>query len=132
MQLIGLWLVSARAKHGRDHPHTAFRTVSTTLCLISVWPYGTDLPPESSNAEMSIAGPAAWVLSLPRSCDIPPRCVHSLQFVALSAAGLKESMASDLAGLYIFVMQIDGIHVTEHLVSLRSGSTTAAGSIRCH
>jgi hypothetical protein len=45
-----------------------------------------------------MAGLTSWVLSLPRSCDIPPRGVHALQFVALSAARLKESMASD-AGL---------------------------------
>ena len=40
----------------------------------------------------------------------------SRQFVALSAERLKEWMASDLSGLDILVVQIDGIHIDEHLV----------------
>jgi len=40
----------------------------------------------------------------------------SRQFVALSAERLKEWMASDLSGLDILVVQIDGIHMSEHLV----------------
>src|SRR5207302_9612880 len=40
----------------------------------------------------------------------------SRHFVALSAARMKEWMTSDLAALDIMVVQIDGIHVTEHLV----------------
>jgi putative transposase len=40
----------------------------------------------------------------------------SRQFVALSAERLKEWMASDLSGLDILVVQIDGIHIAEHLV----------------
>ncbi len=40
----------------------------------------------------------------------------SRHFVALSAARMKEWMASDLGGLDIMVVQIDGIHITEHLV----------------
>src|SRR5215468_10968365 len=40
----------------------------------------------------------------------------SRQFVALSAERLKEWMASDLSGLDILVVQIDGIHISEHLV----------------
>ena len=40
----------------------------------------------------------------------------SRQFVALSAERLKEWMASDLCGLDILVVQIDGIHISEHLV----------------
>jgi putative transposase len=40
----------------------------------------------------------------------------SRQFVALSAERMKEWMASDLSGLDILVIQIDGIHITEHLV----------------
>jgi putative transposase len=40
----------------------------------------------------------------------------SRHFVALSAARMKEWMRSDLSGLDIMVVQIDGIHITEHLV----------------
>jgi putative transposase len=40
----------------------------------------------------------------------------SRQFVALSAERLKEWMASDLCGLDLLVVQIDGIHISEHLV----------------
>jgi putative transposase len=40
----------------------------------------------------------------------------SRHFVALSAARMKEWMASDLGDLDILVVQIDGIHITEHLV----------------
>jgi putative transposase len=40
----------------------------------------------------------------------------SRQFVALSAERMKEWMTSDLSGLDILVIQIDGIHIAEHLV----------------
>jgi putative transposase len=40
----------------------------------------------------------------------------SRQFVALSAERMKEWMASDLSGLDILVIQIDGIHIAEDLV----------------
>ena len=40
----------------------------------------------------------------------------SRHFVALSATRMTEWMASDLGGLDIMVVQIDGIHITEHLV----------------
>src|SRR5215831_6088673 len=40
----------------------------------------------------------------------------SRQFIALSAERMKEWMASDLSGLDILVVQIDGIHIAEHLV----------------
>jgi putative transposase len=40
----------------------------------------------------------------------------SRHFVALSAARMKEWMGADLSGLDIMVVQIDGIHITEHLV----------------
>jgi putative transposase len=40
----------------------------------------------------------------------------SRHFVALSAERMKEWMGSDLSGLDILVVQIDGIHITEHLV----------------
>src|SRR4030095_16101493 len=40
----------------------------------------------------------------------------SRRFVALSAARMKAWMGSDLSGLDLMVVQIDGIHITEHLV----------------
>jgi putative transposase len=40
----------------------------------------------------------------------------SRHFVALSAARMKVWMGSDLSALDIMVVQIDGIHITEHLV----------------
>ena len=40
----------------------------------------------------------------------------SRHFVALSSARLQEWMAADLSGLDILVVQIDGIHISEHLV----------------
>src|SRR5207342_2509295 len=40
----------------------------------------------------------------------------SRPFVALSAARMKEWMGADLSGLDIMVVQIDGIHISEHLV----------------
>src|SRR5450432_204283 len=40
----------------------------------------------------------------------------SRHFVALSAARMKEWMSADLSGLDIMVVQIDGIHISEHLV----------------
>src|SRR6266700_6403398 len=40
----------------------------------------------------------------------------SRHFVALSAARLREWLATDLSGLDIMVVQIDGIHISEHLV----------------
>src|SRR6266480_496429 len=44
------------------------------------------------------------------------KCAASRHFVALSAARMKEWMGADLAALDIMVVQIDGIHITEHLV----------------
>ena len=40
----------------------------------------------------------------------------SRHFVALSAGRMKEWMGADLSGLDIMVVQIDGIHISEHLV----------------
>jgi hypothetical protein len=40
----------------------------------------------------------------------------SRHFVALSSARMKDWMGADLSGLDIMVVQIDGIHITEHLV----------------
>ena len=36
--------------------------------------------------------------------------------MALSSARLQEWMAADLSGLDILVVQIDGIHISEHIV----------------
>ena len=55
----------------------------------------------------------------------------SRRFVALSAARLKEWMASDLSGLDLLVIQIDGIHMDDDLIwSRHSVSTQRATSIR--
>jgi putative transposase len=40
----------------------------------------------------------------------------SRHFVALSAARMREWLGSDLSALDLLVVQIDGIHITEHLV----------------
>jgi transposase-like protein len=40
----------------------------------------------------------------------------SRHFVALSAARMKQWIGADLSGLDIMVIQIDGIHISEHLV----------------
>jgi putative transposase len=40
----------------------------------------------------------------------------SRHFVALSAARLREWRATDLSGLDLLVVQIDGIHISEHFV----------------
>ena len=48
----------------------------------------------------------------------------SRRFVALSAARLKEWMASDLSGLDLLVIQIDGIHMDDDLILV-------ADSCRC-
>jgi putative transposase len=40
----------------------------------------------------------------------------SRHFVALSAARMRKWLASDLSALDLLVVQIDGIHITEHLV----------------
>src|SRR5215469_9684581 len=40
----------------------------------------------------------------------------SRHFVALSTERMKNWMATDLSGLDLLVVQIDGIHITEHLV----------------
>src|SRR5208282_3275821 len=42
----------------------------------------------------------------------------SRRFVALSAERMKEWMASDLSGLDLLIIQIDGIHIEEDLILL--------------
>src|SRR5271169_3466410 len=52
----------------------------------------------------------------------------SRRFVALSAARMKEWMASDLSGLDLLVIQIDGIHMDEELI-LVAAIGLPAGSV---
>ena len=51
----------------------------------------------------------------------------SRHFVALSAARMKEWMGADLSGLDIMVVQIDGIHISEHLVLVAALGIDSAG-----
>jgi transposase-like protein len=51
----------------------------------------------------------------------------SRHFVALSAARLREWLATDLSGLDLLVVQIDGIHITEHLVLVAAIGIDAQG-----
>lgn len=51
----------------------------------------------------------------------------SRRFVALSAARMKEWMASDLAGLDLLVIQIDGIHMDEDLTLVAAIGVDAKG-----
>ena len=56
----------------------------------------------------------------------------SRHFVALSAARMKEWIASDLSGLDIMVVQIDGIHIDRRYLCWwrRSGSMARAQNTR--
>ena len=51
----------------------------------------------------------------------------SRRFVALSAARLKEWMASDLCGLDLLVIQIDGIHMDDDLILVAALGVDAKG-----
>src|SRR5580700_532694 len=51
----------------------------------------------------------------------------SRHFVALSAARLREWLASDLSGLDLLVVQIDGIHITDGLVLIAAIGIDADG-----
>jgi len=51
----------------------------------------------------------------------------SRRFVALSAARLKEWMASDLSGLDLLVIQIDGIHMDDDLILIAALGVDAKG-----
>jgi putative transposase len=51
----------------------------------------------------------------------------SRHFVALSAARLKEWMASDLSGLDLLVIQIDGIHMNEDMTLVAAVGVDANG-----
>jgi len=52
----------------------------------------------------------------------------SRRFVALSAARLKEWMASDLSGLGLVVIQIDGIHMDEDMTLVAAIGVDVNGS----
>src|SRR5271168_4701089 len=51
----------------------------------------------------------------------------SRRFVALSAARMKDWMASDLSGLDLLVIQIDGIHMDEDLILVAAIGVDAEG-----
>jgi putative transposase len=51
----------------------------------------------------------------------------SRRFVALSAARMKEWMASDLSGLDLLVIQIDGIHMDEDMILVAAIGVDAKG-----
>jgi putative transposase len=51
----------------------------------------------------------------------------SRRFVALSAARMKEWMASDLSGLDLLVIQIDGIHMDQDLILVAAIGVDAKG-----
>ena len=51
----------------------------------------------------------------------------SRRFVALSAARLKEWMTSDLSGLDLLVIQIDGIHMDDDLILVAALGVDAKG-----
>ena len=51
----------------------------------------------------------------------------SRHFVALSAARLREWLAADLSGLDLLVVQIDGIHIAEHLILVAAIGIDAQG-----
>src|SRR5271165_2995494 len=55
------------------------------------------------------------------------RSAASRHFVALSAARLKEWMASDLSGLDLLVIQIDGIHMDEDMTLVAAVGVDANG-----
>ena len=51
----------------------------------------------------------------------------SRHFVALSAARLREWLAADLSGVDLLVVQIDGIHIAEHLILVAAIGIDAQG-----
>jgi len=68
--------------------------------------------------EGDIPGPAGAGLS---------KSAASRRFVALSAARMKDWMASDLSGLDLLVIQIDGIHMDEDLILVAAIGVDAKG-----
>jgi hypothetical protein len=65
-----------------------------------------------------VPGPAGAGLS---------KSAASRRFVALSAACMKDWMASDLSGLDLLVIQIDGIHMDEDLILVAAIGVDAKG-----
>ena len=51
----------------------------------------------------------------------------SRRFVALSAAGMRQWLASDLSSLDLLVIQIDGIHMAEDLILVAAIGVDASG-----
>ena len=68
--------------------------------------------------EGDVPGPAGAGLS---------KSAASRRFVALSAARMKDWMASDLSGLDLLVIQIDGIHMDEDLILIAAIGVDAKG-----
>src|SRR5262245_58697929 len=68
--------------------------------------------------EGDVPGPAGAGLS---------KSAASRRFVALSAARMKDWMASDLSGLDLLVIQIDGIHMDEDLFLVAAIGVDAKG-----
>ena len=68
--------------------------------------------------EGDVPGPAGAGLS---------KSAASRRFVALSAARMKDWMASDLSGLDLLVIQIDGIHMDEDLILVAAIGVDAKG-----
>jgi transposase-like protein len=62
----------------------------------------------------------------PAGCGVS-KSAASRHFVALSAARLREWLAADLSGLDLLVVQIDGIHISEHLVLVAAIGIDAQG-----
>jgi hypothetical protein len=76
-------------------------------------------------------------LAAPIEGDVPAsagagvsKSAASRHFVALSAVRMKEWMGADLSVLDILVVQIDGIHITEHLVLVAAVGIDGASSTR--
>ena len=68
--------------------------------------------------EGDVPGPAGAGLS---------KSAASRRFVALSAARMKDWMASDLSGIDLLVIQIDGIHMDEDLILVAAIGVDAKG-----
>ena len=62
----------------------------------------------------------------PTGCGVS-KSAASRHFVALSAARLREWLATDLSDLDLLVVQIDGIHISEHLVLIAAIGIDAQG-----
>jgi hypothetical protein len=63
----------------------------------------------------------------PAGSGVSKSAAASRHFVALSAARMKQWMGADLSALDIMVVQIDGIHISEHLVLVAALGIDSAG-----